>query len=518
MGSMVKLKKVFAGTVIVLCFAFSAVIAQSQKTQGSQEDSKNVVGSERTGQQNSAEPGKWNPTYLHRLVTDDEVKAYKKEFDIAMAATAYLYALPTYLHFKQRYEVLYNFKTYMGDKGNPFGQFLLLRQPTSPKTTDTLPNYDTLYGTAFLELKGHPMVLSVPHIPGRYYSFAMMDAYFYNFECIGSRVTGQDAGNYLIVGPNWQGQKPQGITNIIQSPTNSMHMYERIYFRNLDDVPVVNKIQDQIKLIPLETFLDPNAAVTMPDPEEYLKINPLLAKDPVRVFEIANKYMGENPPPAEDKTMLEYFAPIGVGPGFALPQDDYSKDILRNGAVAADHAMTALALSGFKIKNGWQIPPANVAKRGGPGGVANQAMLQLRSIGILIPDEAVYYVAYTDGNLQRLNGKKKYTLSFKNEDIPPFTKEKFGFWSVTMYDRVNTFLIDNPANKYIVRSGDDFVYGKDKSLTIYIQTEPPANEKLRVNWLPAPKEGDFILALRVYVGEEAVVSGKYIPPAVMLAE
>jgi hypothetical protein len=473
------------------------------------------AGSQADSKQNLAEPGKWDPTYINTSATADEVKAYKTAFDVNMATVGYLYALPAFLDYSQRYAFLKNFRQYMGDQGNPFGQFLLMRSPASPEALDVMPNYDTLYGVAFLELKNLPMVLKVPDIPGRYYSFAFVDAYFYNFYYVGSRTTGQKAGRYLIVGPDWHGETPEGITQTIHGPTNTIHIYERIYFRNRQDVPAVNAVQDKIRLVPLATFLAPNTAVKMPDPSEYMTIDPSHATDPLQVLEIANRHMGENPPPVEDRTLIDYFAPVGVGPGLKIPDDAYSRQVLGEGAVAADHAITALALSGFVVKNGWQIPPASVGKRGGAGGMANHAMIQLRSIGINASAEAVYYIAYTDGALQPLNTARPYTLKFTKGEVPPIDQEKYGFWSLTMYDRANLRLVSNPSDKYSVRSGDDLVYGSDGSLTIYIQPEPPADKSLLANWLPTPRQGEFVLALRVYLGGSSVVSGTYVPPPVL---
>ena len=45
-------------------------------------------------------------------------------------------------------------------------------------------------------------------------------------------------------------------------------------------------------------------------------------------------------------------------------------------------------------------------------------------------------------------------------------------------------------------------FGDDGSLTIYIQSESPGKDK-ESNWLPAPKDGAFKLALRLYVPKKA---------------
>jgi hypothetical protein len=56
----------------------------------------------------------------------------------------------------------------------------------------------------------------------------------------------------------------------------------------------------------------------------------------------------------------------------------------------------------------------------------------------------------------------------------------------------------------------------DGSLTLYIQNESPDADKEN-NWLPAPKEGPFKLALRLYVPKKQVADGTWKPRAVRRA-
>lgn len=466
--------------------------------------------------QNIAAPGQWNPFYLHKPDSEAQINLYKQVYEVSMASAGYLYAVPPFLHYRQRYEFLRNFKLYMGDKGNPFGQFLLLRQPATPKTMDPMANLDTLYGVTFLELSSTPMVLEVPPIPNRYFSFALVDAYFYNFDYIGSRTTGQKGGKYLIVGPNWNGEKPRGIDKVVQAPTNSINIYQRIYFKNSSDIAAVNQIQDAIKLSTLNKFLNSKETASLPRPEDYMKLDPLVAKDPWTVLQISNKHMEENPPPKSDLTFTNYFAPLGIGPGQSLPTSTEVLENIGRGAEQADHTMSALSLTGFPVKNGWQIPPPNVGERGGPGGVAMQAMIQVRSIGINSSKEAVYYNAYTDTDLRPLNGSNSYSITFDKNQTPPVNKSHFGFWSLTIYDRINARLIENSANKYSIRSADNFVYNSDGSLTLYVQPIPPQDKKLLPNWLPSDAGKEFILALRVYLGGDEITSGSYVPAPIKI--
>ena len=71
------------------------------------------------------------------------------------------------------------------------------------------PNVDTPYSFLWMDLRTEPLVLGVPDIKDeRYYSIQLIDLYHFTFNYIGSRATGNNAGQYLIAGPNWKGEGP----------------------------------------------------------------------------------------------------------------------------------------------------------------------------------------------------------------------------------------------------------------------------------------------------------------------
>jgi hypothetical protein len=83
-----------------------------------------------------------------------------------------------------------------------------------------LPNSDTPYSVLFMDLRAEPIVLSLPAVEKkRYYSVMLADFDTYNYGYIGSRTTGNEAGDYMVVGPDWQGATPWGIKKVFRSNT-----------------------------------------------------------------------------------------------------------------------------------------------------------------------------------------------------------------------------------------------------------------------------------------------------------
>ncbi|MGC1928092.1 MAG: DUF1254 domain-containing protein [Candidatus Nitrosopolaris sp.] len=73
-----------------------------------------------------------------------------------------------------------------------------------------------------------PLILSVPPILDRYYVFHFMDTFGQVFAYVGSRSTGSTGGTYLLAGPNWNGQVPNGMHQI-RIPTNIAWISHRIF-------------------------------------------------------------------------------------------------------------------------------------------------------------------------------------------------------------------------------------------------------------------------------------------------
>src|SRR5271155_31670 len=79
----------------------------------------------------------------------------------------------------------------------PFNQILNEPRVYTPKDRAIpLPNSDTPYSVLFMDLRAEPIVLSLPAVEkGRYYSVMLCDGNTFNYGYIGTRTTGNDAGD-----------------------------------------------------------------------------------------------------------------------------------------------------------------------------------------------------------------------------------------------------------------------------------------------------------------------------------
>jgi hypothetical protein len=112
-------------------------------------------------------------------------------------------------------------------------------------------NHDTLVTAGWLDLSRGPQILHVPDMDGRYYSVQFTDpSHNTNFAYVGKRITGTQAGDYLITGPGWKGQVPISMPQIA-SPNNSVLVLGRVLVESDSDLPTAHALSKQIQLTPL---------------------------------------------------------------------------------------------------------------------------------------------------------------------------------------------------------------------------------------------------------------------------
>jgi hypothetical protein len=195
----------------------------------------------------------------------------------------------------------------------PFNQIHNMRHvATYEDTAVVTPNSDTPYSTLWLDLRAEPIVISVPAVEKkRYYSVQLIDGNTYNYGYIGSRATGSEPGNYLVVGPDWKGQTPADIKKVFPSTTPFALTLFRTQLFNPGGMPNVEKVQGGYKAQPLSAFLKQPAPPVAP------KIDFLPATTQgikANFFEYLDAALQFVPPSPEDKDIRARLASIGIGP------------------------------------------------------------------------------------------------------------------------------------------------------------------------------------------------------------
>jgi hypothetical protein len=443
-------------------------------------------------------------------ITPAEIKTIAQE--------GFVYGLPIVMGYAVMYE--YAVDKNSGQYKAPFNQIKNeARVFTYKDTAIVTPNSDTPYSLAWLDLRAEPMVLSMPAVEkSRYYSVMLCDGNTFNYGYIGSRATGSEPGNYMIVGPDWKGDTPAGITKVFNSTTQFSIAIFRTQLFNPADMPNVVKVQSGYKAQPLSTFLKQPAPPAAPA-INFPKVNSELVK--TNFFDYLDFSLQFAPAGPEEKAIREKLARLGIGAGKTFDFNSLSPE-QKAAMVEGMKAGEAEVEDGVK-KIGTNINGWHIASIAGDRAFFNGDWLKRAEgakAGIYGNDavEAMYPLAIALPDGEPLDGSKhNYTLTFPDGQFPPVN----AFWSVTMYDGKTQFLIKNPINRYLINSPmlPNMKKNADGSLTLYIQKDSPGKDK-ESNWLPAPN-GPIYLVMRLYWPKETPPSilppgeGTWKPPGIV---
>jgi hypothetical protein len=436
----------------------------------------------------------------------------------SIAEEGFIYGLPIVMNYAVMYDFVVDKNS--GQYKAPFNQISNeARVFTYKDTAVVTPNSDTPYSLLWLDLRAEPYVLSVPAVDKeRYYSVMLCDGNVFNYGYIGSRATGNEAGDYLIAGPDWQGQAPAGIRQVFRSSTQFSITIFRTQLFNAEDMPNVIKVQAGYRVQPLSAYLHQPAPPPAPK-IDFPRIDKELAKK--NFFAYLDFALQFAPAGPEEQAIRAKLARIGIGAGKTFDFKELSlmhKLEVGLGMKEGDRKVDeAVAKFGKKV-NGWQIGAAQGDRAYYHGDWMLRAVAARAGIYGNDAVEATYPFTKTTADGQPLDGgKHNYTLTFPAGQLPPVN----GFWSVTMYDGKSQLLVKNPIDRYLINTPmlASMKKNADGSLTIYIQKDSPGVEK-ESNWLPAPNDLIY-LVMRLYWPKETQPSilppgeGTWNPPGVV---
>lgn len=378
------------------------------------------------------------------------------------------------------------------------------------------PNSDTPYSLLGMDLRTEPLVLTVPPLEAhRYFSIQLNDLYTHIFGYIGTRTTGNDGGSYLVAGPFWQGQVPEGITKVYRSETELAMATYRTQLFNPEDIEKVRAIQAQYRVLPLSAFLGETPPHAAP-PVDFIKP---LAPDELRtsldVFSQLNFLLQFCPPESSEKELMARFAKIGIGRHATFDPASWTPEWRHAAGQGIVDAWADFMLLKKQGELG-EVTSGDIF--GSRAFLKNNYLYRMGAAVIGIygnsAEEALYRTEYSDSTGQVLDGSHTYIQRFEPGQLPPVK----AFWSLTMYRMPESLLAENTLNRYLLNSTmlDTFVRDEDGAITFYLQHESPGVEK-EPNWLPAPK-GPFNVTLRMYWPEAAILDRTWKAPPVIQVE
>jgi hypothetical protein len=198
---------------------------------------------------------------------------WQEQYAYTLGMQAYVFGFP-YVYLPS---IRWNWVTVPKAEGSitpyaPLNHFYNVRDLATAEYRDGgSPNNDTLYSIAWVDVTKEPLILSHPEMGDRYFTFEIASLDSDNFAYVGKRTTGGKAGSFAMVGPDWKGALPEGVTALPRSRTNSVLILGRTLVDGNADLPAVRKLQDQYTLVPLSLWGKKDAVL----PEEPRRLEAL---------------------------------------------------------------------------------------------------------------------------------------------------------------------------------------------------------------------------------------------------
>ena len=399
----------------------------------------------------------------------------------------------------------------------PVGYNQMLTDYVKPEQTFIVcPNQDVTYGAGFTELDKEPTVIQVPDFGDRFYVFALYDQRTDEIGRIGKQY-GTKPGFYMIVGRNWNGETPKGITAVMRSPTDLVFFVPRIFKDSTpEDTAAVQPLINQVVMYPLSKFdgtmktrdysKSPDFPVPPPAPGAPKGENKWVK--PGTYFDELRIVMKEVAPLPGEEALYGWIASVWD----AADKNPGTKKALVESFAAADEELIKPLIhfqyNGKAIGNGWTTVE-NAAEFGTD--YLNRTAVSRSTMYSNSAGETQYHLREFDSEGAPLHGNQQYTITFPKGQLPPVK----GFWSLTLYNEEKLFFA-NPLNRFSLGTKNKTLkYGADGSLTLYLGAKSPGKEN-EANWIPAPA-APFSLLLRNYWPEAPILNGTFVPPNVKKA-
>ena len=376
------------------------------------------------------------------------------------------------------------------------------------------PNQDVVHGGGILALDKSPVVIQVPDFGGRFWVYQVVDLRTDSFADLGV-MYGTKPGFYLLAGPDWYGDAVPGIAQVFRAKTRTGFVAPRIYQDDTeDDRRALHAVLGGIDMYPLAEYdgrmkwHDWHQLPRFYDAERSGNKTEANWVFPETFFNQLPLILDDAPPlPGEEARYGALRALLAA----SRRDPVFYKAMVDEASMAEKELIDPLVQFrnfGIPLPHNW-----TTATNGAAFGTDYFTRTAIARSNILVnkTTETKYFYQDLDVTGARLNGCRRYSITFAAGSVPPVK----GLWSLTLYDRFH-FLVPNAIRRHSLGTKSaDLVTNADGSLTVWVQAEPPADTGQRNNWLPAPRGEDFSLFLRAYWPETPILTGQWTPPPVV---
>ncbi|WP_454857830.1 DUF1254 domain-containing protein [Rhizobium binxianense] len=256
------------------------------------------------------------------LMVLPSLPAFAQDDIRAVAREAYVYTYPMVKNYLTMYQ--YALEPGGSQYKGPLNTLVSIARVYTPEDTAIItPNSDTPYSFIVFDLRAEPVVVTMPPIEkNRYYSLQLIDLYTNNVDYPGTRVDGNEGGDFLITGPGWKGDVPKGIKRVIEMPTTLAIGIVRTQLFSPDDLEKVKEIQAGYKAALLSAYAGTPAPAVPPSVDWVPISDDRMVSD---YWSLAAFLLQFAPSPG-DEAQRENLAKLGIRERATWPGTDLSPD------------------------------------------------------------------------------------------------------------------------------------------------------------------------------------------------
>lgn len=356
-------------------------------------------------------------------------------------------------------------------------------------------NNDTYYIISMLDLRDDAVVINYPAFDTKYASLEVSGYdHYVTVPIATSKGDFKEETSILYYSDrtkNYKGEAIEGVDKSLKMTSDFVIAFLRVAAHKTKDGRNV-KALDNFKLTTLSEFQGKEPVKqTTADFPDYSNDQKVFTNNFLEVMQFVFNHISFDPNNDMDKAVLESMKKLGVQPGKVFDPAKVAKlDGKRVAKLAKKVYDEALAV--------WNSPDGNpyLFQVFLPKGEMNlDAMVTQSAVGpIGLPATQAVYPGIGTASGEPMNAMNDYVIKMTRDELPPAD----AFWSFTLYDTENGFLIPNDRFKYIVGENGGMKLNEAGGIEVYIAAEKPAGVP-EDNWLPINREDiDLDILLRMY--------------------